>query len=138
MCWARAQSLPSAAGPALGKRDMLPSATFCRRPALGNAWVCRVADVCRVLVAWHSANHVFAECPCLSSRQRPRHSANLGFPVVIVHLSCSFYLAVQCSSHAWKKKENDNVVPPAWVLLRKENLQNCFFSNMMESCPSLY
>ena len=74
-CWARAQSLPSAAGPALGKRDMLPSATFCRRPALGNAWVCRVADVCRVLVAWHSANHVFAECPCLSSRQRPRHSA---------------------------------------------------------------
>ena len=68
---------------ALGKGDSLPSAIRCRRPALGKARACRVADVCRVLVAWHSTNHIFTECPCSGTRQRPRHSANLGFPVVL-------------------------------------------------------
>jgi len=55
--------LPSAAGPALGKGDTLPSALLCRRPALGKARACRVPDFCRVPVAWHSANNIFAECP---------------------------------------------------------------------------
>ena len=75
-CWARAPDLPSAARPALGKGDSLPSAIRCRQPALGKARACRVADVCRVLVSWHSAKHIFAECPCSGTRQRPRHSVN--------------------------------------------------------------
>ena len=75
-CWARARALPSAVGPALGKGDTLPSALLCRRPALGKARACRVPDFCRVPVAWHSANNIFAECPLSGTRQRPRHSAN--------------------------------------------------------------
>ena len=62
-CWARAQALPSAAGIALGKGDTWPSALLCRRPALGKARACRVPVFCRVPVAWHSANNIFAECP---------------------------------------------------------------------------
>ena len=81
-CWARARSLPSAGPVALGKEQWLPSAILCRRPALGEVRACRVPRVCRVPFGWHSAKIVFAECPWSGTRQRPRHSATIGFPIV--------------------------------------------------------
>jgi len=81
-CWARARSLPSAGPVALGKEQWLPSAILCRRLALSEVKACRVPRVCRVPFGWHSAKIVFAECPWSGTRQRPRHSAVIGFPVV--------------------------------------------------------
>ena len=82
MCWARARSLPSAGPVALGKEQWLPSAILCRRPALGEVRACRVPRVCQVPFGWHSAKIMFAECPWSGTRQRPRHSAIIDFPVV--------------------------------------------------------
>ena len=50
--------------------------------ALGKTCICRVFIVCRAYYSTHSAKQVFAECPCLCTRQTNLHSAYTWFPVV--------------------------------------------------------
>ena len=76
-CWARARPLPCAGPTALGKDKICRVSSLCRLPTLGKHWACRVPCVCRVLRRRHSANVVFAECPCSGTRRTTWHSAKM-------------------------------------------------------------
>ena len=70
---------------------------ICRVPkkAHGKVWICRVFFLNRVFLLWHTAKQLFAVCPIESTRQTIKHTANIDFPVVIVHAPflhiCFFY-----------------------------------------------
>ena len=127
-------SLPSAKTKALGKdafcrvpknstrqNTSLPSA---RNLALGKDGLCRVR---------HSANCLFAECPCFDTRQSAEHSAKSASPVVFLceaELFCKNYLAKQLYQqlHVWMRERNKGesqdkllfqLYPNSWLCERR-------------------